>query len=1304
MGTGNSNPNPAVLPFVFSAISDKAIGAVLTRYVEYLEANSQVDPTDLAWSLLHRRSVFSYRVIIWAPTIDDLRAKINQELKLRKDSNPSTIVSRPSIGPKRILGVFTGQGAQWPQMGLDLITASPKARRGFKDLQESLDTLSEEYRPNFSLIGELSASKETSRLHEAAISQPLCTAVQIVLVNLLNALGISFAAVVGHSSGEICAAYATGLLTASDAIRIAYLRGWIASSADPPNNQPGAMMATGLSFDEATALCAEERYAGRVAVAASNSPASITLSGDADAIQEIEQALKSQEKFARLLRVDTAYHSHHMHSCSDRYLEALESCNINPRALTSTQWYSSVYGGQSMNDLHHSEGTPLSINYWKDNMVSPVLFSQALTAAATTISDGIPDVIVEVGPHAALKGPALQTLSSLDNEALDINYIGLLRRGTSGIETFAAAIGSFWTYIDPEFIDSAQYASTYSEQSRYPKFVGELPTYPFEHSQDYWYETRMTKSRLRNSNPKHMLLGSPATQTADGEWRWRNYLRREEIKWLDDHQVQSQTVFPATGYVAMALEAANLISAATGQHLQLVQIHHLDIDHAISFTGDSKGVETLFRLEEIRSESDMLLGSFSICGSSGDTLRASASGQITMTWGEPDVQLLPSKQATATGLRPVDIDEFYSSLEQLGYGYNGDFRGIVSMARKQNISDGIMRSLESSLLLHPAVMDTGLQSLFAALGEPGDGQLSTLHVPTRIETTTINPALCGFLSAVDETDPTIAFNTVLTKFARGGFQGDINLFSPNGSGIIQFEGVQVSPLMAPTAAEDQQLYAEIAWGPLIPNAAWQFVKPPPELYNVIHIPDHVAFLYLKEVSEQLTDEDRQHLEWTGSKVVSWMDHVLSRTRSGQHRLCRSEWLQQTRDDIPPLLDQLSTIDALLLRSVGENLLFFLRNEITMLEVLRKDDMLGRFYRGAVETNLMNTRLGSLVEQIAFRYPRMKILEIGGGTGSATQPVLDRIGHSFHSYTFTDISAGFFEEARVAFAEHGDQINYQVLNIDQDPLTQGFEEHEYDLIIAANVLHATKSLEQTMHRVRRLLKPGGRLVALEGTNLDVIRITFIVCGFEGWWLGEEDGRPMGALVSETRWEEILRKTGFNGFETITPLESEGLGAYSVFVAQANYETAEEDHGQHDSLNGTITAVERVEKVGERLQQRNHHGDLIIIGAATDHTSHLVAAIKDILVPHFHSIVHAQSLESLDHEKCATSTATVLNLADMDHPCFKDITEDRLRGLKDLVHRAENVLWVSRGEEAHNPYINMSRGFLTSLAHENAQCLF
>jgi acyl transferase domain-containing protein len=213
---------PVVLPFTFSAASERTLGALLQKYQEYLESSPSVEPNDLAWSLLKKRSALMYRLTFSAPTISTLRDQIEEELLLRKANKSSTIISRQKSQTKRILGVFTGQGAQWPQMGLDLVAATPQARVWFEELQSSLDDLPIEHRPDFSLLEELSAPASSSRLHEAALSQPLCTAVQIVFINFLSAVGVSLDVVVGHSSGEIGAAYAAGLLTARDAIRIAY--------------------------------------------------------------------------------------------------------------------------------------------------------------------------------------------------------------------------------------------------------------------------------------------------------------------------------------------------------------------------------------------------------------------------------------------------------------------------------------------------------------------------------------------------------------------------------------------------------------------------------------------------------------------------------------------------------------------------------------------------------------------------------------------------------------------------------------------------------------------------------------------------------------------------------------------------------------------------------------------------------------------------------------------------------------------------------------------------------------------------
>jgi hybrid polyketide synthase/nonribosomal peptide synthetase ACE1 len=292
---------------------------MLAQYLDYLQNHDDVVFADLAYTLQNRRTTFPYRKAIAAPTIPDAILSLKDIVHPPpegKDGPELNTRFNTYARPAKILGIFTGQGAQWPRMGAQLVESSPFAASRIAELDAVLQGLDDvSSRPAWTLRDQLLARADRSRLAEAELSQPVCTAVQILLVDILRAAGISFAAVVGHSSGEIGAAYASGLVSARDAILIAYFRGMHAKLASSPRQHGprGAMIAVGTSVDDARALC-EEGFAGRVQVAAVNSSSSVTLSGDEDAIDEAERILKAQGTFARKLKVDTAYHSAHMAS------------------------------------------------------------------------------------------------------------------------------------------------------------------------------------------------------------------------------------------------------------------------------------------------------------------------------------------------------------------------------------------------------------------------------------------------------------------------------------------------------------------------------------------------------------------------------------------------------------------------------------------------------------------------------------------------------------------------------------------------------------------------------------------------------------------------------------------------------------------------------------------------------------------------------------------------------------------------------------------------------------------------------
>lgn len=319
---GGSSVN--TLPLTLSATSEKSLSNLISRYLEHIKNNPDEDLRRLSWTLHYRRSLFPFRASFAAPSTDSLIPKLQSALDDKGD-----FLTRRTPERKSLLGVFTGQGAQWATMGRDLITTSPFAEQVVEKLEQALLGLPAADRPRWSLREQMLASTAESRVSEGELSQPLCTAIQVIIVDMLKQADITFDAVVGHSSGEIGAAYAAGFINATDAIRIAYYRGRYAHLAHGPQGQRGGMLAAGTTLEDIQELCGLPAFEGRVVMAACNSSSSVTLSGDMDAIDEVKEVLEDEHKFNRKLKVDTAYHSHHMVPCSVPYQQSLDACRID---------------------------------------------------------------------------------------------------------------------------------------------------------------------------------------------------------------------------------------------------------------------------------------------------------------------------------------------------------------------------------------------------------------------------------------------------------------------------------------------------------------------------------------------------------------------------------------------------------------------------------------------------------------------------------------------------------------------------------------------------------------------------------------------------------------------------------------------------------------------------------------------------------------------------------------------------------------------------------------------------------------
>jgi hybrid polyketide synthase/nonribosomal peptide synthetase ACE1 len=358
-------------------------------------------------------------------------------------------------------------------MGAALLESSAWARSKITELDDYLAMLPSFDAPGFTLESELLAFKETSRVAEATISHPLCTAVQVLLVDLIRELvGIQLSVVVGHSPGEIAAAYAAGFMTRRAAILTAYYRGRYFKLAGSPSSSDIKDETAAVGTDEADALefCALEDNTGRITVAAVNASSSVTLSGDEDAIKEAIIIFQDEGKFSRRLKVDTAYHSSHMKAAAGPYLEALQRSGVRFNEKVTFEQPPLLFSSTKIGSAP-TKGEGLSALYWVDNMVKPVMFAPALDCALA--HSGLFDMALEPGPHHALKGPALEKLGSTTP-----HQIGLTR-GRDDVESVAECFGAAWRSLGRGHVNFASLDATLYGRSSTPTVLRDLPPYPF---------------------------------------------------------------------------------------------------------------------------------------------------------------------------------------------------------------------------------------------------------------------------------------------------------------------------------------------------------------------------------------------------------------------------------------------------------------------------------------------------------------------------------------------------------------------------------------------------------------------------------------------------------------------------------------------------------------------------------------------------------------------------------------------------------------------------------------------------------
>ena len=378
------------------------------------------------------------------------------------------------------------------------------------------------------MIAELLKLEDHSCLDDPSFAQPVCTAIQIALTDLLFTWGIRPSTVIGHSSGEIAAAYSAGALSRESALRVSYYRGKVIGSLRALPEDPGSMLAVGLPEAEIGFYITQTAsLGGHVSIGCFNSPCSITLSGTQRRLHAIQKALEGAGVFARKLKVDVAYHTQQMDRVACDYGHLIEELREGDLQSYKTTVFSSVTGEEI------SKAKLVQSDYWVSNLVSPVRFFQAVTSAFSGPEEASPSSFLEVGPHSTLKGPLQETLEALKAES-KVTYDAVLVRRKSASEKALEAVGRlFCQGYEVLFAAVNRPSNSHVE----PRMLTDLPPYPFNHTKRYWLEGRLSRNFRFRKLPHHALLGTPVPDWNTLEARWRAGMRIAEKPWVEDHKV-----------------------------------------------------------------------------------------------------------------------------------------------------------------------------------------------------------------------------------------------------------------------------------------------------------------------------------------------------------------------------------------------------------------------------------------------------------------------------------------------------------------------------------------------------------------------------------------------------------------------------------------------------------------------------------------------------------------------------------------------------------------------------------------------
>ena len=1037
-------------------------------------------------------------------------------------------------------------------MGCELLETEPLFLETVKQINSLLNQYEE-----ISLIDEFKALEDDSRLEETKIAQPLLFALQVGMLHVLVSKGLQVDAVIGHSVGEVAAAYASGILSLENAVRVIYQR----SHAQSKTRGAGRMAAVAVGVEEILTTIKKlglNDEVTEVTIAGINSPKAVTLSGSLSALQSLSMYFKERGVFYKLLDLDYAFHSDAMDPVEAEIINSLGDLPLKQEARS---FYSTVTGGKL-------SGDKLGANYWWDNIRKPVLF---LSSMNQMLDDGY-QVFLEIGPH-----PVLRSYINDCGRDKEQSVVALSTSKRQG-ESKTALLNSLHScYLAGCTIDETKVFSTKHCST-------DLPSYPWQREK-HWYTLTAEGSNLVNRHRDHPLLGY---RLKDQDACWENQIDTQLLSYLNDHVVDGGAVMPAAAYIETALAATVEYFGSDEDSENLWEVENLEIRAPIVLD-----VSKTIRFKLLIKD-----GSFIISSRDRLTDNPFTENVVGRLLGKTSRQV-PQKLSISSIINNaqqiITAKGHYNLTESVGLTYGTTFQGIDEVwvsGLESNEKNALARikvptELVSTLdnyLLHPALLDAGFQVLVDIFSEKIEQGTQAALIPVQVG------KLYYYSSMKD-----LAYIYVdINKQSPQSVLADYLLLNADGEVLAElkacrFRAVQLTrsravlpasyefkPLLMPYQISGQ--HSSVPEPAALVTHAVEFLgRNEKELHRsrhyqeVLPLFDLMVSMFAWQAIRALNpkgDEftlaslaEQAHIESVKLPLLSRLLSILVEDDLATYE--NEQWLLATESDLPAAEDiWLSVLgdspsylpELILLGRCGKHLSDVLQHKVEPEKILfANKSSIQEHWSGASPSNLsMNLALKDTLLDIVKDWPanrRLRILEVGGMNTEISQlllPILpiDQCDYSYIHHNDEMLTKASFD------LEPWDFVTTEILDLSQDfDLTDSSVlAASYDIIIAANTLYHSDDCSKSQKNIRKLLAPKGALLLLERQSDRFMDMTFGL-QTEWWTHTSEESAPIPLLMTAQEWRIELKENGFDQVELL--VEPEATGDTGAFMVVASY---------------------------------------------------------------------------------------------------------------------------------------------------------